>query len=355
MGSSQAAQALPPADVTYSELWESPVAPASGWGEASDGRWRWAVDVHSWLRFGSEDCEEFQNTLRLLPEADRDAVLRQQRWLDMKRTLLSRILARRACAKALGIDSFAGFEISRTYGGKPFLSRPLPDRMPNFNFNISHDGRWLILASDPLKLIGVDVAAPQLERGEGEDLSFISDLESMLFESEKAAIRASSSEIDQYATFQRLWSAKEAITKALGWGIDFDVSRIEVHLDPHIQTASLSGVLELLGLKQPSCDKLEANRNIPKAEASIDWWPRPDWELQQACLPGGHWVTVALGSVEEAVDRNGDFSKTLRLRGAANACLPREPEVPPAFEQLTVEALLPMGIRQHQREAVATS
>eukprot|EP00971_Amphidinium_carterae_P289144 5741253-Amphidinium_carterae.1 len=22
-------------------------------------------------------------------------------------------------------------------------------------------------------------------------------------------------------------------------------------------------------------------RNIPKAEASIDWWPRPDWELQQ--------------------------------------------------------------------------
>lgn len=34
-------------------------------------------------------------------------------------------------------------------------------RAPNFNFNVSHEGDYVVLASEPLCICGIDVAAPQ--------------------------------------------------------------------------------------------------------------------------------------------------------------------------------------------------
>jgi hypothetical protein len=31
---------------------------------------------------------------------------------------------------------------------------------PNFNFNVSHEGEFVVLASEPVAIVGVDVAAP---------------------------------------------------------------------------------------------------------------------------------------------------------------------------------------------------
>jgi 4'-phosphopantetheinyl transferase len=31
---------------------------------------------------------------------------------------------------------------------------------PNFNFNVSHEGEFVVLASEPVCIVGVDVAAP---------------------------------------------------------------------------------------------------------------------------------------------------------------------------------------------------
>jgi len=88
-------------------------------------------------------------------------VLKFVRYVDKKRALISRLLARFACSVALGMP-YEEVIIKRTKGKKPFLSNPPPDRRHrNWNFNCSHEGDLVVLAAEPTCVCGVDVAAPQ--------------------------------------------------------------------------------------------------------------------------------------------------------------------------------------------------
>jgi hypothetical protein len=51
--------------------------------------------------------------------------------------------------------------LATAVGGKPFTTNAKPPHAPNFNFNASHEGRYVVLAAEPLHLVGVDVAAPR--------------------------------------------------------------------------------------------------------------------------------------------------------------------------------------------------
>jgi hypothetical protein len=45
---------------------------------------------------------------------------------------------------------------------------------PNFNFNVSHEGHFVVLASEPHTVCGVDCAAPsQLRRGKPQTMDDI--------------------------------------------------------------------------------------------------------------------------------------------------------------------------------------
>jgi len=89
---------------------------------------------------------------------------------DRKRALVSRLLARRGCAVALALPH-AAVRIARTRGRKPFLAAPRDGgggggggsgvrgpidgrrsdsrvSLPNFNFNVSHEGDYVVLASE---------------------------------------------------------------------------------------------------------------------------------------------------------------------------------------------------------------
>merc|ERR1719436_2076811 len=105
----------------------------------------------------------------------------------------------RACSYASGLEQFDNICIARTYGKKPFLKSPRPSELPNFNFNVSHDGRWVVLASDPLRLVGADVAAPQRERGDLEDDAWLEDLSELLFDSEQERISRETNVRGRYA------------------------------------------------------------------------------------------------------------------------------------------------------------
>ena len=129
--------------------------------------------------------------------------------------------------------------IQRTKGGKPYLAeRPETlDNAPNWNFNVSHEGAFVVLAAEPVLLCGVDVAAPREARGGRKQTleEHFATLTDYFTPREWSAIRACGpSEEKMEACFRQHWSLKEAFTKARGDGIAFEFKRIEF---------TLSGVL----------------------------------------------------------------------------------------------------------------
>jgi hypothetical protein len=141
---------------------------------------RWAVEIETWHPGA---CEwRFLNAL--LPTVEQTAIAKYRFPVDRRRALVSRLLQRRCVAHALGIPD-ERVVIARTKGNKPFDATHVlgqeetPQQQPpqpqppqqkppqrgNFNFNVSHEGHWVVLASDPALLIGVDVSAPFELRG----------------------------------------------------------------------------------------------------------------------------------------------------------------------------------------------
>ena len=154
---------------------------------------RWAVDIRGWRPTSAE----WALLLGLLSSAERLDVCAARCVADRKRALVSRLLQRRCIAEALApatlhaaaplasmqlspvavqqfsppppaapassppassppASAFASAVIRRTRGGKPFEASglPRPPGAENFNFNVSHEGNLVALASDGGLLIG---------------------------------------------------------------------------------------------------------------------------------------------------------------------------------------------------------
>ncbi|CAE7400952.1 aasdhppt [Symbiodinium natans] len=228
----------------------------------------------------------------------------------------------------------------------------------NFNFNVSHDGNWVVLASDSIFLVGSPLSAVLMfqhpsKSVENEKMRLGTrpmgkDLQAVLTDAERDNIKSCSSTM-RYATFQRIWSAKEAVSKAIGQGLAFGLERMEVQLPGMLQENLGNLVLTALGLSrseapEPAAKKgrvkfssllenlqngktsnglrhethaqrtPEVQAQMQRIEIHIDGWPRPDWTVYQEELEGS-WISVALGPVDEAVDANGTFRATFRLPG----------------------------------------
>jgi len=297
-----------------SEPLEVKLTKASFWGPPCDSRWYWAVRASSWLGDDAQD-PEFQFWLKLLPPLESERVLKLRIFREMKKSLLGKLLALRACARASGLDEYPGLELRRTTNDKPFLFRPRPEGLPNFNFNVSHDGDWVVLASDPFNVVGVDVSATQRARGDPVDDQWMEDLSCVLTGDEMLSCRSRCAVEDRYDVFQRIWSVKEAYVKALGQGMDFGLGRIEVDVDRR------------------------RSWRVPEEQVSVfvDGC-RSRWSFRQCKLPGAHWVSVALGPTADVMMDGCELSSTL-WRCSSVECV----DGPLAFEVLSLTALLPQS------------
>ena len=96
------------------------------------------------------------------------------------------------------------------------------------SFNVSHEGKYVALAAEPMAVVGVDVAAP-FEAREGKRRSMDEQLRIMkdqLTPSELAEInRHCPDEVAMEQTFRKFWSLKEAYTKGRGDGLAFEFNR----------------------------------------------------------------------------------------------------------------------------------
>ena len=157
---------------------EAPAAAAAP-APAAPGQLRWLVDISDW-----EPCHaEWQLLLGALPEEDATKVMRFRFTADQKRALTSRYLQRRACFETTGVP-WASVEIARTKGGKPFMNnKPSPPARAglhaNWNFNVSHEGKYVAFAAEPRMVCGVDVAAPEEARAGKKKRPFSETIEMM--------------------------------------------------------------------------------------------------------------------------------------------------------------------------------
>lgn len=339
------------------------VDPLSG---ADSGRLRWAVNSTSWQPHGEKDGAEFQFLLSLIrQDEDRIQVTKFLRFEDSKRALLSRLLVRCASAVVLGMDSFSGLQIKRTKGRKPFLFHPRPPEsrpdLANFNFNVSHEGDWVVLASEPICVCGVDVAAPEVHRPGSYRAEMYRDFKDQLTEQEWRVVRQEAATVEPapgeqpgYRAFQRFWSCKESFVKARGDGLGFELGRCSFTF---ANAAGAERTSSSRGSWMP-CQRRSRDLEPPEdsvaevidadfvAMVAIDGQPAPEWRFFQHRLGDNHWVTVARGPTASVVDANGEFSATLSRATSAYSVPEWEAELSeasPPFVEVSVGFLVPSG------------
>ena len=240
------------------------------------------VDVSEWRLSGDA---EYQFLLELIgDEQERAGVEKYRLPEDRQRALVSRLLARKVSAEMCGL-AHNDVSIQRTRSGKPFLSTPhTTASQPNFNFNISHDGDFVVLASEPTCLVGVDVVAPREKtpnRG-GRDA-----LRNSFTYQEQAYINGHETEFEKDRAFGLLWSCKEAYIKARGDGLKFELTRANFFVVDEVEWGG-----DHVTVLRVEVDNVCLNR----------------WTFHSSRLASGYVVTVAKGPPCDAVDPDGDFT-----------------------------------------------
>jgi len=233
--------------------------------------------VTSWSPTGADFYD-------LVGDDQRSRIMRFKRLEDRKLLLASQLMQRAACAGFTGLPS-VDIRIERTKGGKPFLSnRPILGTSAdtsNWNYNVSHEGRYVVMVAEPILLCGVDVAAP-LHLRRRFTPSYLNLMQDSFTKLELQYIQEAGAE-----GFQKLWSLKEAFVKARGDGLAFEFCRCEFVFE-------------------------ETHDDVQKATVSVDGVVLPLWHFSVQLLPGGYYVSVARGPPDAAIDANGAFSATFR-------------------------------------------
>lgn len=315
-------------------------------GPGAGYRHRWAVNIEDWHPRGEADGREFQFMLNLIREDDdRNAVMKFKFFEDRKRALCSRLLVRQASASALNMRNFETISIKRTKGRKPFLAYPLPceHKAPNWNVNASHEGSWVVLASEPMTVAGIDVAELRRTKKNGEPIDFHSAFKDNLTSNEWNHVNSHGPCLDQqYEVFSRFWSAKEAFVKARGDGIAFPLGQAEFHWNP------------LAGYPPGSAYD---------GEVVIEGQRDPAWRFVQHRMPGEkpgdrpHWTTVGRGPLKDIVDAYGEFTSTLRRPYEAFSDDEWKEQLlaeSPHFDVIPVGALVPQDAMDAYVEAGGT-
>lgn len=185
---------------------------------------RWLVDISNW----NPSALAFSQAISLLPQHSHSSITRFVKLEDQKRTLVSRLLQFTLVHEVLQIP-LGEIVIKRTLEGKPFLEyKKSKLAFPNFNFNVSHHGDYVAIASEPICLVGVDIVSfftPEKETV----LEFIQNFSTYFSSLEWDNIVKAGSNDKILLEFHRYWCVKESFVKAIGTGVGYKLDGIEFH------------------------------------------------------------------------------------------------------------------------------
>ena len=158
----------------------------------------YAVNIHKPI-----SNDKYREYLHIISE-DRQLKLNNYRFHDdIKRSLFGDLMARYLANIKLGLKSADILFCSNEFG-KPYIRH-----YPEFNFNISHSGKWVVCALSRLP-VGIDI-----EHMKESNLS----IAKRYFTNEEYKIIINSCEETRKEMFYRLWTLKESYIKLIGKGL----------------------------------------------------------------------------------------------------------------------------------------
>lgn len=192
--------------------------------EVAKGVQRWVVDISKW----NPSVNHLSFFISLLPQHEHSSINRFVKLEDKKRALVSRLLQYALVHQILGIP-FDEIIIRRTVEGKPYLVCENTEiGFPNFNFNASHHGDYVAIASEPICLVGLDIVSHSIPINETAQ-EFIQNFSSYFSSLEWYHIISGGSSDEKLKIFYRYWCLKEAYVKALGTGVGYKLDDVEFH------------------------------------------------------------------------------------------------------------------------------
>uniref|UniRef100_A0A5B7AJU2 holo-[acyl-carrier-protein] synthase n=1 Tax=Davidia involucrata TaxID=16924 RepID=A0A5B7AJU2_DAVIN len=270
---------------------------------------RWLVDISQWNPFP----HDFSFAMSFLPQQDHSSITRFVKMEDRKRALVSRLLQYALVHEVLGIP-FDEIIIKRTAEGKPYLECDKVNwGFPNFNFNVSHHGDYVAIASEPICLVGLDIVSHFIPEKETVP-EFIQNFSSYFSSLEWDKIINAGTCDEMLNEFYRYWCLKEAFVKAIGTGVGYRLDSVEFH---HTSWTNLF--------------------------VKVDGKELKDWRFWLFELGKRHSVSVARGHPRNATE---SYKKTLRQTQFGEEEYHLGLHLPNvSFVLRTVEELIPISSR----------
>ncbi|HEX8460184.1 MAG TPA: 4'-phosphopantetheinyl transferase superfamily protein [Segetibacter sp.] len=147
----------------------------------------------------------------LIGEVEREKGRRYIRWQDRQAYLLGKYLLAKLLKKYRYSTTLLK-KLEYTPFNRPFINTK------NLDFNVSHSGNFVVCAFSLDQVVGIDIE--QIKAVDFKDFSYI------LSRSDNDIIRNAS---NQYSSFFKIWSMKEAILKADGCGLVDNLDKLQIN------------------------------------------------------------------------------------------------------------------------------
>ncbi|VDC06934.1 unnamed protein product [Peniophora sp. CBMAI 1063] len=252
----------------------------------------------------SEDT--YERALALVDVVSRERCGRFYHRADSYRCLIGRLLPRVLLARE-GVSP-ESISFAETPSRKPYIATP--KLSPPLAFNVSHDNELvgIAYARGERENIGLDLMRVSRPRGTSY-ASFVESVgEALSAKETKALLSTTTPQAESWRRFYRIWTTKEAYTKALGLGLGFDFARIDCSFpsavsgtppaSPQKAAEFHSGAIPLADNTPLSISALEEEED----RVLVDGVPPHGWEFRTLAL------TVAGESYEIVAARAGGNS-----------------------------------------------
>ncbi|KAL4697203.1 hypothetical protein H8959_002901 [Pygathrix nigripes] len=272
---------------------------------------RWAFSCGTWL----PSRAEWLLAVRSIQPEEKERIGQFVFARDAKAAMAGRLMIRKLVAEKLNIP-WNHIRLQRTAKGKPVLAKDSSNPYPNFNFNISHQGDYAVLAAEPELQVGIDIMKTSFP-GRGSIPEFFHIMKRKFTNKEWETIRSFKDEWTQLDMFYRNWALKESFIKAIGVGLGFELQRLEFDLSPL---------------------NLDIGQVYKETRLFLDGEEEKEWAFEESKIDEHHFVAVALrkpdGSRHQDVPSQDDSKPTqrqftiLNFNDLISSAVPMTPEDP---------------------------